>query len=208
VVELARSLLLDQARAGFRQDMDALERDMAQTVRGAGVLSVLLRVLAPGVPDVYQGTEMEDHALVDPDNRRQPEFDGLAGRLESAQASWRAKREVTGEWKLLVYWRALRVRRWLLEAEWPLAMKEFAVRDGGDGRLVSWRAVAGKREAEVACWIPMPTSGKVLKNVWEPTARTGMEQLAGTPWVDPNDGLLPAAIALYDTNNTIMNLIP
>lgn len=34
----------------------------------------LLQLLAPGVPDVYQGTELLDDSLVDPDNRRPVDF--------------------------------------------------------------------------------------------------------------------------------------
>lgn len=35
----------------------------------------LLQLLGPGVPDVYQGTELWDDSLVDPDNRRPVDFD-------------------------------------------------------------------------------------------------------------------------------------
>ena len=34
-----------------------------------------LKLTAPGVPDLYQGTELEDLSLVDPDNRRPVDFD-------------------------------------------------------------------------------------------------------------------------------------
>ena len=34
----------------------------------------LLKLTAPGVPDVYQGTELWDLSLVDPDNRRPVDF--------------------------------------------------------------------------------------------------------------------------------------
>ena len=30
----------------------------------------LIRLASPGVPDIYQGTELWDYSLVDPDNRR------------------------------------------------------------------------------------------------------------------------------------------
>jgi (1->4)-alpha-D-glucan 1-alpha-D-glucosylmutase len=43
----------------------------------------VLKVAVPGVPDVYQGTEAGDLSLVDPDNRRQPDWDRL-GRLIEA----------------------------------------------------------------------------------------------------------------------------
>jgi hypothetical protein len=204
VIEWTRSLLLDEAAAALRQDMEALDREMAATVRGAQVLSVLLRILAPGVPDVYQGTEVEDHALVDPDNRRQPNFDALARQLESAQTNGRAARDVE---KLVVYWRALKVRRWLLEGGWPLTLNEFALRDESHGRFVSWRAAAGKREAKVACWIPMPGSGKTLTAVTKLPPHAGTEQLSGIPSDDPIDPLLPATVVLHDAGNPITNLI-
>ncbi|HKU99644.1 MAG TPA: malto-oligosyltrehalose synthase, partial [Vineibacter sp.] len=40
-----------------------------------GLVQTLLRVTAPGVPDLYQGTELWDFSLVDPDNRRPVDFD-------------------------------------------------------------------------------------------------------------------------------------
>ena len=39
----------------------------------------------PGVPDVYQGTELWDQSLVDPDNRRPVDFAHRAAVLEGAE---------------------------------------------------------------------------------------------------------------------------
>jgi (1->4)-alpha-D-glucan 1-alpha-D-glucosylmutase len=39
----------------------------------------------PGVPDVYEGTELWDQSLVDPDNRRPVDFGHRAAALESAE---------------------------------------------------------------------------------------------------------------------------
>ncbi len=44
--------------------------------------TVVLRVLGPGVPDTYQGTERFELSLVDPDNRRPVNFDDLAADLD------------------------------------------------------------------------------------------------------------------------------
>jgi (1->4)-alpha-D-glucan 1-alpha-D-glucosylmutase len=43
---------------------------------------VLLKVAAPGVPDFYQGTELWDFSLVDPDNRRPVDYETRAQLLE------------------------------------------------------------------------------------------------------------------------------
>ncbi|MBM7460553.1 malto-oligosyltrehalose synthase [Rhodococcus coprophilus] len=62
----------------------------------------LLQLLGPGVPDVYQGTELWDDSLVDPDNRRPVDFGIRRGLLEepgSAPA------------KFTVVQKALRLRR-------------------------------------------------------------------------------------------------
>ena len=37
----------------------------------------LLKLTVPGVPDIYQGTEVADMSLVDPDNRRMPDYERL-----------------------------------------------------------------------------------------------------------------------------------
>ncbi len=51
----------------------------------------LIQLTAPGVPDVYQGTELWDDSLVDPDNRRPVDFtvrrDALAARA-TTRSGW------------------------------------------------------------------------------------------------------------------------
>ena len=61
----------------------------------------LIQLTAPGVPDVYQGTELWDDSLVDPDNRRPVDFtvrrDALAGlsddKIRVVSAALRLRRE-------------------------------------------------------------------------------------------------------------------
>jgi (1->4)-alpha-D-glucan 1-alpha-D-glucosylmutase len=45
----------------------------------------VVKLTAPGVPDIYQGSEALDFSLVDPDNRREPDFDALAAMLTAPQ---------------------------------------------------------------------------------------------------------------------------
>ena len=71
----------------------------------------LVQLTMPGVPDVYQGTELWDHSLVDPDNRRPVDFAvrrELLGRLDDG---WLPPIDETGAAKLLVTSRVLRLRR-------------------------------------------------------------------------------------------------
>ncbi len=46
---------------------------------------VLLKIASPGVPDFYQGTELWDLSLVDPDNRRSVDFAARAAWLEALE---------------------------------------------------------------------------------------------------------------------------
>jgi (1->4)-alpha-D-glucan 1-alpha-D-glucosylmutase len=46
---------------------------------------VALKLTSPGIPDFYQGTELWDLTLVDPDNRRPPDFDHRARLLQSLE---------------------------------------------------------------------------------------------------------------------------
>lgn len=71
----------------------------------------LVQLTMPGVPDVYQGTELWDHSLVDPDNRRPVDFAArreLLGRLDDG---WLPPVDESGAAKLLVTSRVLRLRR-------------------------------------------------------------------------------------------------
>jgi (1->4)-alpha-D-glucan 1-alpha-D-glucosylmutase len=71
----------------------------------------LVQLTMPGVPDVYQGTELWDNSLVDPDNRRPVDFDRRRVLLARLDTGWLPPVDHTGAAKLLVTSRALRVRR-------------------------------------------------------------------------------------------------
>ncbi|HKA63703.1 MAG TPA: hypothetical protein VKH83_14815 [Methylomirabilota bacterium] len=84
----------------------------------------LLKAVSPGVPDFYQGSELWDLSLVDPDNRRPVDFahrrqmlDTLRGRIEAAGSDLTGVcRELLERWadgrvKLYVTHRALTLRR-------------------------------------------------------------------------------------------------
>jgi (1->4)-alpha-D-glucan 1-alpha-D-glucosylmutase len=75
----------------------------------------LVAITMPGVPDVYQGSELWEQSLVDPDNRRFVDFDSridLLGSLEEGgEAKLTTKPDDPGTAKLLVTHRALALRR-------------------------------------------------------------------------------------------------
>ncbi len=71
----------------------------------------LVQLTAPGVPDVYQGSELWDLSLVDPDNRRPVDYQIRRGLLERIANGWLPPVDDTGAAKLLVVHKALTLRR-------------------------------------------------------------------------------------------------
>jgi (1->4)-alpha-D-glucan 1-alpha-D-glucosylmutase len=64
------ALLPESGQSPFLGDLSALQRRVAFFGRFNALSQVLLKLTSPGVPDLYQGCELWDHSLVDPDNRR------------------------------------------------------------------------------------------------------------------------------------------
>ena len=91
-----------------------LER-VLQAIRQPGwsnsLSAKVIQLTAPGVPDVYQGSELWETSLVDPDNRRAVDFDERRLYLAAIDAGAHPPIDETGAAKLLVTSRALRLRR-------------------------------------------------------------------------------------------------
>jgi (1->4)-alpha-D-glucan 1-alpha-D-glucosylmutase len=77
VIGFADASLADPA---FRDSLEAFVVHVLRQGRVNSLAQVLLKLTVPGVPDIYQGMELWDLSLVDPDNRRAVDF-GLRRRL-------------------------------------------------------------------------------------------------------------------------------
>jgi (1->4)-alpha-D-glucan 1-alpha-D-glucosylmutase len=98
--------------------LDDPELDVAgfvDRIRGPGwsnsLGQKLIQLTAPGVPDVYQGTELWDLSLVDPDNRRPVDYGARREMLDRIVGGELPDVDDTGAAKLLVVHRALTLRR-------------------------------------------------------------------------------------------------
>jgi (1->4)-alpha-D-glucan 1-alpha-D-glucosylmutase len=67
--------------ADFLQSFDVFARRTALMGALNSLTQVALKITMPGVPDFYQGTELWDLSLVDPDNRRPVDFAARAAAL-------------------------------------------------------------------------------------------------------------------------------
>jgi (1->4)-alpha-D-glucan 1-alpha-D-glucosylmutase len=78
--------------AEFLNSFDAFARRAALIGALNSLSQVALKATMPGVPDFYQGTELWDLSLVDPDNRRPVDFAARAAMLKSnaSDSDWSA----------------------------------------------------------------------------------------------------------------------
>jgi len=101
--------------------------------RLSSLSQTLLKLSSPGVPDIYQGTELWDLSLVDPDNRRPVDLGYRQNLLQELYStsegqpcteSARALLDtlVDGKAKLYVTWKTLSLRRehpeWFAEGDY------------------------------------------------------------------------------------------
>jgi (1->4)-alpha-D-glucan 1-alpha-D-glucosylmutase len=92
-------------------DVGSIVELLAAAGRSNGLAVKLLQLTGPGVPDVYQGSELWERSLVDPDNRRPVDFGARRGLLDQLDAGAQPPVDESGAAKLLLVSRALRLRR-------------------------------------------------------------------------------------------------
>jgi len=73
----------------FRASFEPLAARVAAAGARNGLVQTVLKLTAPGVPDIYQGTELWDFALVDPDNRRPVDYPARIAALDVLLEKWR-----------------------------------------------------------------------------------------------------------------------
>ena len=98
----------------FLAEVELFVRPVVEAGRVASLSQTVLKLSAPGVPDLYQGTELWDLSLVDPDNRRPVDFErrrALLARCPEMGPSEALAADDQGVPKLWLIQRALDVRR-------------------------------------------------------------------------------------------------
>jgi (1->4)-alpha-D-glucan 1-alpha-D-glucosylmutase len=107
--------VLDATRANpFLVEFHAFGETLGRLGAIASLSQLVLKLTVPGVPDIYQGGELWDFSLVDPDNRRPVDWEmrrillhEIAGAsLGDLAANWQDGRE-----KLFISYRLLELRR-------------------------------------------------------------------------------------------------
>jgi len=193
--EFLFDILAPQRRDGFLRELCAFVERVSRAGAVNSLQQTVLRLASPGVPDLYQGTELWDFSLVDPDNRRPVDFAQRQTMLAEAPpseylANWR-----NGRVKLAIIQRMLALRMQMPEllstgSYVPLTVQgkhadrviAFARRQGNCWAVVlTTRLSAALLDADGALPLVDPVA-------WEDTAVLMPEELFGRAlfdWVSP-----------------------
>jgi len=187
--QFVRTLLDEKISAPF---LDSFAQ-FAERTALIGVLNALaqltLKVLTPGVPDFYQGTEFWDFSLVDPDNRRPVDFAARADALAQAPADWQTLgvNWRDGRIKVALMNRLLRLRRDHAELFRRGSYEPLAVSGPQDEHVIAFARSWKRQQVIVAVarhFAPLTDGGRRwldgLNAVIEPTTPANFIDVIGT----------------------------
>jgi (1->4)-alpha-D-glucan 1-alpha-D-glucosylmutase len=171
--------------AKFVADLTAFVEGIEQAGRVNSLAQTLLKYTSPGVPDMYQGGELWDFTLVDPDNRRPVDYTlrmKLLKELETLTVAQVMERAAEGLPKLKVVHESLRLRN--EHPEWFGAKAEYVpvpAKGPGSERVIAFQrgervmTVVPRWSHEAADWAN--TTVKVPDGAW--VNRLTGEQIRG-----------------------------
>jgi len=140
----------------FVKDLVAFVEPLIDAGYVNSLAQTLLKMTCPGVPDIYQGQELWDFSLVDPDNRRPVDYEDrstLAKDIDRLSVAEAWAQRPTGRAKLMVIERALKLRAARPGAFAGPYRRLTAEGPGGD------HLVAFSRADEVVVAVPRLTMG-------------------------------------------------
>ncbi len=97
VDDFVRALLRPSPVNAFLADFGGFQRQVARIGVYNSLAQTLLKLTAPGVPDIYQGCELFAFRLVDPDNRTPVDYASRQARLDALEPMLSAQRDVSAE---------------------------------------------------------------------------------------------------------------
>lgn len=174
----------------FLRDLAAFQAPIALAGAHNAIGQALLKICVPGMPDFYQGTELWDFSLVDPDNRRPVDFGLRRAYLEELQArsggdlralaadlqdQWR-----DGRIKMYVTWQALNFRRQHAALFQQGDYVPLAVEGPLAERVCAFARVAGEQAAIVVVPRLIKDVGRLDRLAW--AAGAWAETSLVLPW--------------------------
>jgi (1->4)-alpha-D-glucan 1-alpha-D-glucosylmutase len=184
---------LDTSRPNdFLDDFLRLQGSIAYYGALNSLAQALLKITSPGVPDLYQGTELWDFSLVDPDNRRPVDFSKRAQMLSGMK---RLKGDDPAQLvrELLARWGDGRIKMYLISRALDFRRAHASLFESGDYDLLS---ASGERKEHVLAFARR--DGNTWALVAVPRLVTGLSAPSRSPvgrgvWKDEVLNLPPGA---------------
>jgi (1->4)-alpha-D-glucan 1-alpha-D-glucosylmutase len=173
-----RRVLDPRSARAFLEGLRDFVRGLAPAALANSLAQVVLRTTAPGVADTYQGSELWELSLVDPDNRRPVDFAARAAilaRLDEVLAAGVQRENLAAE--LLAEWHDGRIKFYVLatilryraQAAWPA--DEYAALDASGPHAAHVVAYARGNALVVTPRLSHSLAGGALPlgTIWEST---------------------------------------
>ena len=150
---------LSEPESVFQQAFQPFQRKIQHYGLFNSLSQTLLKITSPGVPDFYQGTELWDLSLVDPDNRRPVDYEkrftylaevksGIEKDLPSLMAEL-LQHPDDGRIKLFLIYQALKVRRAYPDLFQRGSYESLTVVGSLKPHVVAFTRMLGNRQAMV-----------------------------------------------------------
>jgi (1->4)-alpha-D-glucan 1-alpha-D-glucosylmutase len=123
LLNFTRAVLKRQGKNSFLADFAQFQQQTARIGMFNSLSQCLLKLTSPGVPDIYQGNELWELNLVDPDNRRSVDYDRRRQLLHDLRRGSQSPQQLSAQAgallanmddslaKLYLTWRTLEIRR-------------------------------------------------------------------------------------------------
>jgi (1->4)-alpha-D-glucan 1-alpha-D-glucosylmutase len=176
--------------------------DFSQFAERAALLGTLnslsqitLKTLSPGVPDFFQGTELFDFSLVDPDNRRLVDY-GLRGKYlgEGADGPDLAAHWQDGRIKFALTRKLLHIRNTYAELFRDGSYERIAAEGNDAGHVVAFARSRGKQRIVVVVgrhFAALTSGGRNWPAGWRGHVKTrlanGIDLICDRPVDDTGD---------------------
>ncbi|HEY3242042.1 MAG TPA: malto-oligosyltrehalose synthase [Phycisphaerae bacterium] len=176
VTSFVERILAQAPKNRFLPDFRRFHERVAYPGALNALSQVLLKITAPGVPDFYQGTEVWDFRLVDPDNRRPVDHARRMQMLDDLERAERADRAALLR-GLLKNWRDGRIKLFVTRA--ALRFRAEHPQLFAEARYVPLRA-SGARKDHICAFARHLQNEWVLVAVPRLTARRARSRWQGT----------------------------
>ena len=152
------AMLDGERNSAFLEDFRRFQGEVAEGGMLNSLSQTLFKITTPGVPDFYQGSEVWDWRLVDPDNRGPVDFKKRSTLLKDLSAAGKKSgREVAAE--LLENWRDGRIKLFLIWKALATRAKYRQLFSEGEFRILK---VSGQRAENIMAFLRTGKNGQAL----------------------------------------------